>query len=216
MCPLRASQLGHLRFQHFLVHPELLTGFLTPFERQHLKTTGEYAKRSLRFYPASHPQAQQFTSLCAQANGSDNLLARCQMLQMAATILREELPKQSAVRSNGLTAKERFEQLMKRIPEADLQHLSPADLAPLCGCSVRHVSRQFRNYFGHSLVPKKTELRLQKAQQLLGETDAKVIDVAFESGFQHVGLFTTAFKKRFRVTPSEWRRRAQTKQKARA
>jgi AraC-like DNA-binding protein len=81
----------------------------------------------------------------------------------------------------------------------------------MCRCSVRHVSRQIKSYFGHSLAPKKTELRLQKARELLEGTDAKIIDVAMESGFQHVGLFTAVFKKHFRVTPSKWRTRHQMK-----
>ena len=51
-----------------------------------------------------------------------------------------------------------------------------------------------------------TELRLQRALQLLADADAKIINVAYESGYRHLGLFNAMFKKRFGVTPSEWRR----------
>jgi AraC-like DNA-binding protein len=207
LCPLRSSQLGELRMNYFLLQPESLGGVLTPFERQYLKANGNHARLAVRHFPPNHSHAKQFAALCAQEVGDNGLMTRCQILHLAATVLREELPKQQVPIESSRTARERFEQLMKQIPEEELQHLSPADLAQMCGCSVRHVSRQFRSYFGHSFVPKRTELRLQKARQLLAETDAKVIDVAFESGFQHVGLFTAAFKKHFRFTPSEWRAR---------
>ncbi len=49
------------------------------------------------------------------------------------------------------------------------------------------------------------ELRLQRARQLLAESNAKIINVAYDSGYRHLGLFNAMFKKRFGVTPSEWR-----------
>ncbi|MSU61910.1 MAG: helix-turn-helix domain-containing protein [Pedosphaera sp.] len=55
------------------------------------------------------------------------------------------------------------------------------------------------------------ELRLQKAGQLLRESDAKIDHVAMESGFRHLGLFNAMFKKRFGTTPTEWRRGAENK-----
>jgi transcriptional regulator GlxA family with amidase domain len=106
---------------------------------------------------------------------------------------------------NCITARERFRELIGRIPASELERQSAEELARQCGCSERHFSRLFREHFGHSLVPRKIELRLQKASVLLQETDSKIIDVAMESGFQHVGQFTQHFRKHFGVTPGEWR-----------
>ena len=93
------------------------------------------------------------------------------------------------------------------MPEADLQHRKPQELAQRCGCSPRHFRRLFREHFGHSLMPKKTELRIDKAKQLLAQTNSKIIDVALECGFQHVGLFASTFHRYTRMTPSQYRRR---------
>ena len=49
------------------------------------------------------------------------------------------------------------------------------------------------------------ELRLLHARQLLANSDDKIINVAYDSGYRHLGLFNAMFKKRFGVTPSEWR-----------
>ena len=46
---------------------------------------------------------------------------------------------------------------------------------------------------------------MQRAQQLLVESEDKIINVALESGYRHLGLFNAMFKKRFGVTPSQWR-----------
>ena len=64
------------------------------------------------------------------------------------------------------------------------------------------------------LRARQIELRLQRARQLLGDSDAKIINVAYDSGYRHLGLFNAMFKKRFGVTPSEWRRKCDKGQAA--
>ena len=89
--------------------------------------------------------------------------------------------------------------------EAELSGKTLAELAGQLHCSERHFSRLFREEFGVPLRARQIELRLQRARQLLADSDAKIINVAFESGYRHLGLFNAMFKKRFGVTPSEWR-----------
>jgi AraC-like DNA-binding protein len=207
--PLRASQLGEMALQYFQVLPELLTGLLSAMEWQRLAAANA-PESAPRHFAATSPLAQQFASMTRGAAGN-TLLLRCQMLHLTAVVFAEHLPATDESGEANLSARERFEQLVLRMPAAELQYRSITELAKMCGCSVRHFSRLFRDYFGQSLAPKKTELRLQRAQSLLADTNAKIIDVAMDSGFQHVGLFTTVFKREFGVTPSEWRRRRQSK-----
>jgi AraC-like DNA-binding protein len=73
-------------------------------------------------------------------------------------------------------------------------------------CSERHFSRLFREEFGVPFHARQIELRLQRARQLLADSNAKIINIAYDSGYRHLGLFNTMFKKRFGLTPVEWRR----------
>jgi Helix-turn-helix domain len=50
------------------------------------------------------------------------------------------------------------------------------------------------------------EMRLLKAASLFRNPDAKVINVAEQCGFNHLGLFNTCFKRRFGVSPGQWRK----------
>ena len=109
---------------------------------------------------------------------------------------------------------ERFRQLLAKMTEAELAEASLADLAAQVHCSERHFSRLFREKFGVPLRSRQIELRLQRAQQLLADPNAKVINVAHESGYRHLGLFNVMFKKRFGVTPSEWRQQNAAKNPA--
>jgi len=101
--------------------------------------------------------------------------------------------------------RERFRQLVGKMSESELATRSLTQLAEELHCSERHFSRLFREEFHISLRSRQTELRLQRARQLLAESDAKIISVAYESGYRHLGLFNAMFKRRFGVTPSQWR-----------
>ena len=52
------------------------------------------------------------------------------------------------------------------------------------------------------------EIRLLKAVSLLRDRSVKIIHVAEQCGFNHLGLFNACFKKRFGNTPSRWRKGA--------
>jgi AraC-like DNA-binding protein len=116
------------------------------------------------------------------------------------------MPNVTQPKTNVATTLLRFEEIISRIPDADLINCSSEKLAEMCGCSLRHFRRMFRKQFKTSIRAKQTELRLQKARQLLAETDEKIVSIATESGYRHLGFFNAMFKKKFGVTPSEWRR----------
>jgi AraC-like DNA-binding protein len=96
--------------------------------------------------------------------------------------------------------------MVGKIPEMDLARYAVADLAGQLHCSERHFSRLFREEFGVPFRNHQIELKLQHARQLLLESNIKIASIAGTSGYRHLGLFNNAFKKRFGVTPSEWRR----------
>jgi len=69
-------------------------------------------------------------------------------------------------------------------------------------CSERHFGRPFHEEFGAPFHQRQIELRLLRDRQLLTNSDAKIVNVAYDSGYRHLGLFNTMFKKRFGMTPS--------------
>ena len=79
------------------------------------------------------------------------------------------------------------------------------ELAGKFHCSSRHLNRLFHKHFGFSVAALRMEMRLIKAITLLRNRDAKVIHVAEECGFNHLGLFNSCFKHRFGTSPGRWR-----------
>jgi AraC-like DNA-binding protein len=155
----------------------------------------------------SHPLAEQFTALTRQAPVDDHLAARCAMVHLSVSHLRGAAPASPTPTRRVLSAADRIEALVRRIPAAEFQNVSASKLARECGCSVRHFSRLFKARFGVTFLAKQIDLRLDRARLLLLETDAKIIHVSMDCDFPHPGLFTAMFKKRFGLTPSAWRKR---------
>jgi AraC-like DNA-binding protein len=97
-------------------------------------------------------------------------------------------------------------QVFEELSATELLTLSVGDMAHKFSCSRRHLNRLFHQHFGCSVASLRMEMRLLKALSLLREPDVKIIHVAEQCGFNHLGLFNACFKKRFGNTPSRWRK----------
>ena len=203
---LRSSQLGPLKLQFFTVQPQYLNGVLTLAEVHRLETAPDSPLAQVSLFTGSEPVGQKFTRLVESAH-ADGLAGRCALLQLWVGAVAGLLGSPSSTSDNN-KLHDRFRQLVGKMTEAELAESSLTELAGQLHCSERHFSRVFREEFGVPFRARQIELRLQRAQQLLAGSDKKIINVAYESGYRHLGLFNAMFKKRFGVTPGEWRQSA--------
>jgi AraC-like DNA-binding protein len=202
----RASQLSVVRLFHFRFCPDLMSSLLTMAERQYFDRLAAKANQAIRLLPASHPIAKQFAELCAQAESQSGLLLRCEMLELVGKTFARDLAPTGKAEAATLSATKRIRVLLEHLTEEEFLNASSDELAAYCGCSPRHFSRLFLQHFGVSLRSRQTEMRLLKARRLLAETDSRVMTVAAACGYRHLGVFNALFKKRFAMTPTEWRR----------
>lgn len=204
---IRASQIGGLRLQYFQVEPERLQGLLTVAECEQLRTLAERYKQ-VQIFGADDAIGRQLTRLLEHPPGQ-KLPLRCALLQLWAEGVSGLFARPAKIGNGTKKLRDRFSELVDQLPEADLFGLSLSDLATQLNCSERHLGRLFRQKFGVPFRSHQIELRLARARQLLADTGIKIASIARESGYHHLGLFNTTFKKRFGVTPSQWRRQRQ-------
>ncbi len=79
--------------------------------------------------------------------------------------------------------------------------ISPAQLATDVGMSTRQLERLFRRYLNRSPKRYYMELRLQKARNLLMQTDMSVINVALACGFASPSHFSKCYRAHYQTTP---------------
>lgn len=91
-----------------------------------------------------------------------------------------------------------------------LQHfredLSLQQVAQHCHTSPFHFSRIFKAVLGVSPHQYLLGVRLHQAKRLLTDTHQPVGDIAFDCGFNSLEHFATAYRKRYSVSPSAYRK----------
>ncbi|WP_073255992.1 GlxA family transcriptional regulator [Shimia gijangensis] len=83
--------------------------------------------------------------------------------------------------------------------------IRPGDLAKTVNISTRQLERLFRRYL--SSTPKKyyMDMRLQRAQHLLLQTNMSVTEVAVACGFNAASHFSRLFRQRYGMSPHKLR-----------
>lgn len=79
------------------------------------------------------------------------------------------------------------------------------EVAGAAGYSYYHLNRQFTAVIGESVGSYIKKRRLADAAKKLLYTDAKVIDIAMENGFESAEAFSRAFKAVYRASPQHYR-----------
>ena len=95
----------------------------------------------------------------------------------------------------------KLSQVIQMMEAAIEEPISPADLADDVGMSTRQLERLFRRYLNRSPKRYYMELRLQKARNLLMQTDMSVINVALACGFASPSHFSKCYRAHYATTP---------------
>ena len=90
------------------------------------------------------------------------------------------------------------------------QNLSLEALANRFGLSHFHFHRLFRSAVGETLKQYTQRLRLERAANRLVINDSAILDVALDCGFHSHETFSRQFKRRFKVTPKDYRQWARS------
>jgi AraC-like DNA-binding protein len=200
-----AAASDEMVFWYFSVCFEHLYPLFAIGEISLLQSTTENLKNA-KLYPASSPLAQECQRLVAKAPPQGNVDHRLQVLRVAATVLSAEFKNTRSQRSGFVRIEDHMMQVFEALSSTELLTLSVGDLARKFSCSRRHLNRLFHQHFGCSVAALRMEIRLLKASSLLRDQDVKIIHVAEQCGFNHLGLFNACFKKRFGSTPGQWRK----------
>lgn len=81
-----------------------------------------------------------------------------------------------------------------------------SELASLFGYSERTLRRHFQLAVNMSILQYQQLIRLQKAKQLLRDTDFSINHISYSIGYENVSFFIRLFTKYSNLTPAAWRK----------
>ncbi len=106
------------------------------------------------------------------------------------------LPSQPGVRQSGLSV---AIEIMRHNLEEPLR---PAEIAGLVGVSTRQLERLFQRYLGTSPNKYYLSLRLEKARNLLAQTNLSLMEICLLCGFKAPSHFSKSYRRAYGMPPS--------------
>lgn len=144
---------------------------------------------------------RHYHSLAAAYHEAEVALQQKEYIGYNRIICYEELDQLIVKEKYGLDTIEQY------IREHYDKDISLQDVAASVHMSESYFSRIFKKYSGVSFIEYVTQLRLEKAKQLLLRPDAKIYEVSLAVGYQDARYFSQLFRKWTGETPTEFRRR---------
>lgn len=99
----------------------------------------------------------------------------------------------------------RFEEIVSYIQANYLEELSVSEVAWKFGYNKKYLSRLFRKYLNTTVKGYIIDTRLMVAERLLLSTNDTISAIAKNSGFANEYTFMRTFKKKYNITPTQYR-----------
>ena len=101
---------------------------------------------------------------------------------------------------------EKIDRILNYINHYYYEPLSLTDVAAHFQVSETYLSRYFKKKTGQNFINYLNEVRIENAALELRGTDASITNIAMDSGFSTPSVLNRYFKKKYGITPSEYRK----------
>ena len=102
-------------------------------------------------------------------------------------------------------ALEKLRAILKYVEEHYPEPITIEDMAALTYYSKSHFMKFFKMHMGSSFIEYLNDYRLTMAEQMLRSSDAPILEIAGQSGFDNLSYFNRIFKRKYGVSPGKWR-----------
>jgi AraC-like DNA-binding protein len=138
------------------------------------------------------------------------LEARIKNILKSREKLRERYRNEIILKPTAVSAVSTDEIFLVKIKHFIEEHLSDSELeikqlSSEAGLSRTNLFLKLKDLTGYSPRELIKTIRLEKAAQLLLQTDITISEIAYQVGFKYPKYFSTCFCQRFGMTPSEYR-----------
>lgn len=168
----------------------------------------ERSRHGIEFFGVAAP-AEALWLRIKQSHGLQRFAAFCELLALLTRCTDYRLLSNVQIQGEdnaedhaGINA------VVDRITDEFAADLSAREMAATLGLSDSQFSRVFRRATGNTFTDFVNRIRINRACQLLMETDRMVTDICYEAGFQNVANFNRRFREIKGMTPSDFRQQA--------
>lgn len=163
------------------------------------------------FFTPEHPFHKDITQcvdaideICMSFPYGYQFFIKGQLFQLFYILASKCLIKNKARRNQKSMDKMKF--IIKYTENHYTEKISIQDISKALGLSQSHFMKFFKNMMGSSYIDYLNDYRLTMAARLLLSSEATILTIAGEVGFDNLSYFNRVFKKKYGMTPSSYRR----------
>ncbi|MBQ0001630.1 MAG: helix-turn-helix transcriptional regulator [Clostridiales bacterium] len=195
-----------MEYVNYIFHPRLLQSHNDAvFDQQYLTPLFDGTIEIPVFLQEHSPGFSSLSDSLLGCEETDSPLMVKSCLFQLCSRMRELFPERTGntVRRESM---ERIKTLLLYIQDHYKENITVTDAAAQIDLSENHFMRFFKQTLGVSFVTYLRNYRLTKAEEMLYSTDASILDIAQDSGFQNVSYFIREFRNKYGETPLKYRR----------
>ncbi len=201
-----------MEYETILFHPDIFYGkhresitesFITPIIKgqSHIP---EIMLPSMEGYDRVAAAIDACDEICSTMPNGYQLFVKGKLFDLMYSL--HTLSKKRSSKATNRKQLDKIKPVLKFIEENYQQDICVADAANLCGFSEPHFMRFFKDLMGSSFVTYLNDYRLTMASRLLLMSEDDILNISSSVGFQNLSHFNRAFKKKYNMPPSQYRR----------
>jgi len=101
---------------------------------------------------------------------------------------------------------DRMKRVMKYIQDHYSERITIEEIAGEAGCAPSYFMRIFKKNIGVSFIEYLNDFRIDMGARLLKETSASIMEIGMQVGFENLSYFNRSFKKKYKVSPGQFRK----------
>ena len=135
------------------------------------------------------------------------LMVKSRLFSAVYLIRQNCLQKGGRKKTRSSAAAERLKKVLSYAAMNFTKKISIQDAASVCAISPGNFMKFFKAQTGMSFVQYLNDYRLEAAAERLLNSQDSVTDIALDNGFENVSYFIRSFRKKFSLSPREYRNR---------
>lgn len=204
-----------MEYENIILKPDLLISghsdlcarnFIIPFMNGSIPCNS-YLTPDLTYYKDAAECIRQIDLLCGTRPAGYQLAVKGFLFQFFFVLIsnQNEAKKETASTAQ-MKSLEKMKTVLKYVEEHYSEHITIDNMASLTYYSKSHFMKFFKAHMGTGFIEYLNDYRLTMAERLLRSTDAPVIEIAQQSGFENLSYFNRIFKRKYARSPGSVRK----------
>lgn len=181
--------------------------FLKLPEAARLRQLFQHAARGMDITGETNKRVAALLHRLVQLEGLSRWLKLIEILHVLAESTEFDFIASHAMQGRHEKDPDRLSKVMEHVLHSFQADISLEDTAESVNMSAAAFSRYFKHRTRKTFSSFVAEIRLGHASKLLQEDQRSIAEICFDSGFNNLSNFNRQFKKRYGLTPKEFKRR---------